>query len=56
VPPPVAPPHLVAPGSAWGGFWGVLPPPRARGLKVRAACPFVAAYLRRHPEYDDVRA
>ena len=33
---------------------GTLEDVRARGLKVRPFCPFVAAYLRRHPEFDDV--
>ena len=27
---------------------------RARGQHVRPLCPFVAAYIRRHPEYDDL--
>lgn len=27
---------------------------RARGLKVTVKCPFVAAYLERHPEYRDL--
>ena len=27
---------------------------RARGLKVRASCPFVAGWLVRHPEYKDL--
>jgi predicted GNAT family acetyltransferase len=27
---------------------------RAKGEKVRPLCPFVAAYLRRHPDYDDI--
>ena len=27
---------------------------RARGLKVVPICPFVRAYLRRHPEYRDL--
>ena len=27
---------------------------RARGLRVVPVCPFVAAYLRRHPEYADL--
>jgi hypothetical protein len=27
---------------------------RARGLGVVPVCPFVSAYLRRHPEYADV--
>jgi uncharacterized protein len=29
---------------------------RARGLKVRPFCPFVRAYIRRHPEYEDLVA
>jgi predicted GNAT family acetyltransferase len=35
---------------------GALDDVRARGLKVRPYCPFVAAYIRRHPEYEDVVA
>lgn len=27
---------------------------RARGLRVIPSCPFVAAYLRRHPEYQSL--
>jgi uncharacterized protein len=27
---------------------------RARGLQVKATCPFVAAWLVRHPEYKDL--
>ena len=27
---------------------------RARGLKVVASCPFVSAYLGKHPEYNDL--
>jgi uncharacterized protein len=27
---------------------------RARGLRVVPVCPFVAAYIRRHPEYADL--
>ena len=34
---------------------GVLEQARARGLKVVARCPFVNAYMKRHPEYDDLR-
>jgi predicted GNAT family acetyltransferase len=33
---------------------GALDDVRARGLKVRPYCPFVAAYIRRHPEYQDL--
>ncbi len=29
---------------------------RAEGLKIIPACPFVAAYLRRHPEYRSLAA
>jgi predicted GNAT family acetyltransferase len=35
---------------------GALDDVRARGLKVRPLCPFVAGYLERHPEYADVVA
>jgi uncharacterized protein len=27
---------------------------RSRGLQVVPLCPFVAAYIRRHPEYEDL--
>lgn len=27
---------------------------RARGLSVHPLCPFVAAFIRRHPEYQDL--
>ena len=27
---------------------------RARGLRVQPLCPFVAGYIRRHPEYADL--
>jgi uncharacterized protein len=29
---------------------------RANGLKVVPTCPFVRAFLERHPEYQDLRA
>jgi predicted GNAT family acetyltransferase len=35
---------------------GTLDDLRARGLKVRPTCPFVRAYLKRHPEYQDLVA
>ncbi len=35
---------------------GVLEIARARGLKVKPLCSFVAGYMRRHPEYEDLRA
>ena len=28
----------------------------ARGLKVRARCPYVAAWIKRHPEYERLLA
>ena len=28
---------------------------RQRGLRVVPSCPFVAAYIQRHPEYRDLR-
>lgn len=28
---------------------------RQEGLKVRPLCPFFAAFMKRHPEYDDLR-
>jgi predicted GNAT family acetyltransferase len=34
---------------------GALEQARARGLKVVARCPFVSAYMQRHPEFDDLR-
>jgi predicted GNAT family acetyltransferase len=34
---------------------GALEDARARGLKVTVVCPFITAYLRRHPgEYEDL--
>jgi predicted GNAT family acetyltransferase len=35
---------------------GVLDAARARGVKVVPRCPFVAAFMKRHKEYDDLRA
>jgi hypothetical protein len=35
---------------------GALDNIRARGLRVVPLCPFVAAYIRRHPEYADLVA
>ncbi|MDQ3894949.1 MAG: N-acetyltransferase [Actinomycetota bacterium] len=35
---------------------GALDDIRARGLSVVPLCPFVASYLRRHPEYADLAA
>ena|SRR5258708_34811783 len=33
---------------------GVLDAARARGLRVVARCPFVAAFVAEHPEYQDL--
>ncbi len=35
---------------------GALDDIRARGLRVVPLCPFVAAYIQRHPEYGDLVA
>jgi predicted GNAT family acetyltransferase len=35
---------------------GELDDVRSRGLKVVAKCPFIAAWLRRHPDYADLLA
>ncbi len=33
---------------------GALADIRSRGLKLVPVCPFVLAYLKRHPEFDDL--
>jgi predicted GNAT family acetyltransferase len=45
-------------GSGIGGrlVGAALDDVRARGRKLVPLCPFVAAYLRRHPEYADLVA
>lgn len=35
---------------------GALRDVRARGLRIRADCPFISSYLRRHRDYDDLLA
>jgi predicted GNAT family acetyltransferase len=35
---------------------GALDDVRRRGLRVIAKCPFIAAYLKRHPDYADLLA
>jgi predicted GNAT family acetyltransferase len=35
---------------------GALDDVRRRGLKVVAKCPFIAAWLKRHPDYADLMA
>jgi len=49
----------VLPGSEGKGVGGriartVLDDARARGLRVRPLCPFIAAWIRRHPDYADL--
>jgi predicted GNAT family acetyltransferase len=42
--------------EGWGSrlVAGALDDARARGLKVRPVCPFVAAYIERHPDYREL--
>jgi predicted GNAT family acetyltransferase len=49
----VAPEHE---GTGIGGRLarGVLDDIRARGLRLTPRCPFIAAYLERHPEFADL--
>ena len=52
-------PHRSARGPAGPGIAsrlmrGVLEAARAQGLKVVPRCSFVAAYLARHPEFNDL--
>ena len=35
---------------------GALDDTRSRGLTVTVKCPFIASYIARHPEYEDIRA
>jgi predicted GNAT family acetyltransferase len=53
-------PHLVV-GGAWEGRGlgsrlarAALDDVRARGMSVVPDCPFVAAWIRRHPDYADL--
>jgi hypothetical protein len=55
VPHTEVPPQLEGRGFGSALVKGVLELARAQGLKVRPACPFVVDYMRRHPEYEDVR-
>jgi predicted GNAT family acetyltransferase len=50
--------HPVAEGRGLGSTLvrGALDDVRERELKIVPICPFVRAYLRRHPEYDDLVA
>ncbi|WP_442756701.1 GNAT family N-acetyltransferase [Methylocystis sp. JAN1] len=48
------PPALQGRGVASRLIHGALLEARAQGLKVRATCSFVAAYLKRHREFADL--
>ena len=43
-----------APALLFGLVAGALADIRSRGLKLVPVCPFVLAYLKRHPEFDDL--
>jgi hypothetical protein len=48
------PPEMSGHGVGSQLVRGALEAARARGLKVVARCPFVAAYLAKHPEFNDL--
>jgi uncharacterized protein len=50
------PPHARNRGIASRLIEGVLVEARARGLKIVPLCPFVSAYVDKHPEYRDLLA
>ena len=50
------PPQARGRGIASKLVAGVLDAVRARGLKLVPRCPFVRAYIARHPEYRDLLA
>lgn len=53
--------HTVVPSALQGMgvgsrlIHGALTEARSRGLKVRAKCTFVAAYIAKHPEWQDLK-
>jgi predicted GNAT family acetyltransferase len=51
-----APPALRGTGTAGRLMGGVLDEARRRGLKVVPVCPYAAAFIQRHPEYQDLVA
>ena len=48
------PPELEGRGVGSAMVWAVLEAARANGDKVRPQCSFVAAYIRRHKEFQDL--
>lgn len=50
------PPELGGRGIGSALVRGELEAARSRGLKVIARCPFVAAYIKKHPEFADLLA
>ena len=48
------PPELSGHGIGSKLVRGALEAARAQGLKVVARCPFVAAYMAKHPEFNDL--
>lgn len=52
----VVPPELEGRGIASRLIGHALSEAKARGLKVVPQCPFVAAYIRKHPEWEAVLA
>jgi len=51
-----APPALRGTGAAGRLMTGVLDLVRGRGLKVVPLCPYADAFIRRHPQYQDLVA
>ena len=50
----LVPPELEGHGVGTRLVAGALADVRARGLKIVPRCPFVAAYVERHPEVQDL--
>jgi predicted GNAT family acetyltransferase len=48
------PVHLQGRGIASKLMRGALTAVRAQGLKIVASCPFVGAYVGKHPEFQDL--
>jgi uncharacterized protein len=50
------PPHARNKGIASRLIGAILAQARTRGLKIVPLCPFVGAYVSKHPEYEDLLA